>query len=226
MKLSEAPAVGETVETVVLVHGLWMHGWVMKLMGTRLGRCGFNTVFFSYPSMRGSLSQNALTLSRFVARITGPRIHFIGHSLGGLLILQMLEEFPQSRIGRVVLAGSPYNASCVATKLSRHDPGRYILGRSMLQWLGQKPLACNGQHELGVIAGCRSVGGGRLISRLPLPNDGVVTVEETRIPGVNDQIVLDVTHSGMLLSAELAFQACSFLRYGHFLHNRQNRESA
>ncbi|SEL08671.1 esterase/lipase family protein [Nitrosovibrio tenuis] len=213
-------------ETVVLVHGLWMHGWVMKLMGLRLGRCGFDTVFFSYPSMRDSLSQNALVLSRFVADIDAPRIHFIGHSLGGLLILQMLNEFPQSRIGRIILAGSPYNASCVATKLSRRDPGRYILGRSMLQWLGQKPPLCDDQHELGVIAGCRSIGGGKLISRLAVPNDGVVTVEETRISNVNDRIVLDVTHSGMLVSAELARQACSFLRYGHFLHNREDGEPA
>src|SRR4051794_10834348 len=211
----------KTAETVVLVHGLWMHGWVMKLLGTRLRRCGFRTVCFSYPSMRASLSQNASVLSRFVERIAAPRIHFIGHSLGGLLILQMLAEFPESRAGRIILAGSPYNTSCVAEKLSRHPPGRYILGRSMLQWLGQKPLPCEGEYKVGVIAGARSIGGGRLISRLTVPNDGVVTVDETRIPGVADQIVLDVSHSQMLLSAELARQACSFLRHGCFTGNRK-----
>jgi len=215
----------ETVETVVLVHGLWMHGWVMRLIGMRLRRCGFHTTSFSYPSMRNSLSQNASVLSQFVAGIAAPRIHFIGHSLGGLLILQMLGEFPESRTGRIILAGSPYNISCVAEKLSRRRPGRYILGRSMLQWMWQKPPACEGEYKLGVIAGSRSIGGGRLISRMATPNDGVVTVEETRIPGVIDQIVLDVTHSGMLLSAELARQACSFLRYGYFMHNRKDARS-
>lgn len=206
-------------DTVVLVHGLWMHGWVMRMMGRRLRRCGFLPVFFSYPSMRNSLSQNALLLSHFVANIAAPRIHFIGHSLGGLLALQMLAEYPDRRVDRVILAGSPYNRSCVATRLSRSAPGRYILGRSMRQWLGQAIPKWNDQYELGVIAGRRSVGGGRLISRLPHPNDGVVTVEETRMPGASDEIVLNVSHSGMLLSIALTRQACSFLRSGHFWHH-------
>ncbi|KIO49145.1 triacylglycerol lipase [Nitrosospira sp. NpAV] len=206
-------------DTVVLVHGLWMHGWVMRLMGMRLRRCGFYPAFFSYPSMRNSLSQNALLLSRFVANTVAPRIHFIGHSLGGLLVLQMLAEYPQQRVGRIILAGSPYNGSCVAARLSGTAPGRYILGRSMPQWLSQKIPEGGDHYELGVIAGRKSIGGGKLISRLPYPNDGVVAVEETRMPATRDEIVLDVSHSGMLLSAALTRQACSFLRSGHFLHH-------
>lgn len=213
------PAATTDQDTIVLVHGLWMHGWVMRLMGMRLRRRGFHPVFFSYPSMRNSLSQNALLLSNFVANISAQRIHFIGHSLGGLLVLQMLAEYPQQRVGRVVLAGSPYSGSCVATRLSRIAPGRYILGRSMRQWLGQEIPEWNDSYELGVIAGRKSMGGGRLISRLPHPNDGVVAVEETRMPGTNDEIVLNVSHSGMLLSTALIRQACSFLRSGHFLHH-------
>lgn len=215
------------MEAVVLVHGLWMHGWVMKWMGMRLEDCGFNAHYFSYPSMRSSLSQNASMLADFAKDIAATRVHFIGHSLGGLLILQMLHEFPQTRVGRIILAGSPYNACSVATKLSGRSPGRYILGRSMLQWLGQTPSLINSSaYDIGVIAGCKGIGGGKLISRLASPNDGVVTVEETHIAFARDQIVLDVNHSGMLLSAELARQACSFLRYGYFLHNVPNRKPA
>jgi pimeloyl-ACP methyl ester carboxylesterase len=214
------------VDAVVLVHGLWMHGWVMKWMGMRLEDCGFNACYFSYPSMRGSLSQNASILADFAKNIAAPRIHFIGHSLGGLLILQMLHDFPQDRVGRIILAGSPYNGCRVATKLAGRSPGRYILGQSMLQWLGQTPLLSSPVYDIGVIAGCKGIGGGRLISRLASPNDGVVAVEETRIEFARDQIVLDVNHSGMLLSAELARQACAFLRYGYFLHNGPNRKPA
>ena len=154
--------------------------------------------------------------------MTASRIHFIGHSLGGLLVLQMLAEFPEQRTGRVVLVGSPYNGSNVATRLSRRGPGRYILGRSMLQWLEQKAPEHHAQYELGVIAGRKSIGCGKLISRLPHPNDGVVTVDETRIPDISDQVVLNVSHSGMLLSAGLVLQACSFLRSGHFLHDPES----
>ena len=192
----------------------------------RLRRCGFRTALFSYPSMSNSLSENAAVLARFVAGLAVPRIHFIGHSLGGLLILQMLTEFPEPRVGRVILAGSPYGACSVGTKLSRGGPGRRILGRSILQWLDQAGATHPTReppYELGVIAGCRSLGAGRLIARLPEPNDGVVTVEETRIPNPRDEIVLNVGHSEMLVSAEVARQACSFFRHGFFLHDR-NRE--
>lgn len=208
----------------MLVHGLWMGSWVMSLMGKRLRRCGFQPAFFSYPSMSSSLSQNALMLARFTADLTASRIHFIGHSLGGLLILQMLAEFPQPRVGRVILAGSPYGACSTGTKLSRRGPGRYILGRSMLQWLEQAAATRAHPYELGVIAGCRSLGAGRLITRLPGPNDGVVTVEETRVPNARDQIVLNVGHSEMLLSAELVRQACAFLRHGRFLHIQEQEQ--
>jgi pimeloyl-ACP methyl ester carboxylesterase len=203
---------------VVLVHGLWMAGWVMSPLGRRLRHCGFDPYLFSYPSMRSTLSQNASLLSRFAASIAAPRIHFLGHSLGGLLILQMLEEYPEARTGRVILAGSPYNGSLAAKRISGARLGKRVLGRSMWQWMEQKLPDPDAAYEIGIIAGQRSLGGGRLISRLPKPNDGVVTVEETHVPNIADRIVLDVNHSGMLFSTGLARQACSFLRTGRFRH--------
>jgi pimeloyl-ACP methyl ester carboxylesterase len=199
-----------------------MAGWVMSLLGRRLQHCGFDPYLFSYPSMRSTLSQNALLLSRFIASVAAPRIHFLGHSLGGLLILQMLMEYPEARTGRVILAGSPYNGSLAAEKISGALLGKRVLGRSMRQWMEQKLPDSNPACEIGIIAGQRSLGGGRLISRLPKPNDGVVTVEETHVPNIADLIVLDVNHSGMLFSASLARQACSFLRTGRFLHEIEN----
>lgn len=208
---------------IVLVHGLWMAGWVMHPLGRRLRRCGFDPHLFSYPSMRSTLSQNALLLSRFIAGVDAARIHFFGHSLGGLLILQMLAEYPEPRTGRIILAGSPYNGSLAAQRISGVVLGRRFLGRSMLQWMEQKSPGPGPACEIGVIAGQRSLGGGRLISRLPKPNDGVVTVEETQVPNIADGIVLKVNHSGMLFSAGLARQACSFLRTGRFLHENETK---
>jgi len=206
-------------ETIVLVHGLWMRGWVMAWLGWRLRRCGYQTVAFSYPSVRGTLTQNALRLSRFVAELDAPRIHFMGHSLGGLVLLQMLATHPDPRIGRVLLAGCPYRASYAARKLARRGLGRRLIGRSVLQWLDQPAPASTDRYEMGVIAGCKPLGAGRLIGGVPQPNDGVVVVEETALPGASDQILLDVCHSGMLLSDQVAHQACAFLRHGYFLHD-------
>lgn len=197
-----------------------MHGWVMALLGLRLKRCGFRTVIFSYPSMRNSLSQNAHILSDFVAGIASSHIHFVGHSLGGLLIMQMLSEYPDQRAKRIVLAGSPCQANYIASKLARFKLGRYLIGHSMLQYLKQNLLECTDRCEVGSIAGSRSFGVGRLlVGSLPDPNDGVVAVEETKIPGLHDQIILNVSHSGMLISASVAEQVCTFLQNGSFFHN-------
>ena len=205
-------------EMVVLVHGLRMPGWVMGLLALRLRRCGFDTMIFSYPSVRNSLAENALQLSRFVACIAAPHIHFVGHSLGGLLVLQMLARYPEPRTGRVVLAGSPYLGSVVGSKLARRALGRWLIGRTLVQWLGQPALVSTDRYAVGVIAGCRRVGMGALIGGVPRPNDGVVTVAETRLPNARDHIVVKVSHTGMLLSAPIARHICAFLQHGHFLH--------
>jgi len=89
----------------------------------------------------------------------------------------------------------------------------------MQQCLKQKPPECADWYEVGSIAGCKSLGLGRLLGGLPSPNDGVVAVEETRMSGTRDQIVLNVSHSGMLISTSVAHQVCMFLRHGYFFHN-------
>ncbi|MBI0409623.1 MAG: alpha/beta fold hydrolase [Nitrosomonadaceae bacterium] len=217
---------GETLvkETVVLIHGLWASGWIMTLLGRNLRRCGFDTVIFSYPSMRDSLSQNALSLSRFVSGIAATRIHLVGHSLGGLLALQMLSEHSEPRIGRVILMGSPYHASYAAIKLARIAPGRWLIGSSMRQWLMRREGGPSIQHhEIGSIAGRMSVGIGKLLGGLPAPNDGVVTVEETRLPIASDWIVININHAGMLFSRKVVCQVCAFLRQGYFLHSTESK---
>ena len=71
-------------------------------------------------------------------------------------------------------------------------------------------------RSLGVIAGSLSAGFGRLVSRLPVPNDGTVAVDETRLDGMSDHLVLPVTHTGMLLSTEVANRTARFLDHGNF----------
>ena len=89
------------METVVLVHGLWVHGIVMELMRRRVARCGYRALAYSYPSMRLTLAENAERLARFSRGLAAPRLHFVGHSLGGLIVLRMLERASGVARGRV-----------------------------------------------------------------------------------------------------------------------------
>jgi hypothetical protein len=206
-------------EAVVLVHGLWTHGMVMWLMGRRIARCGYHTACWSYPSMRSSLTENAESLALYCTRLAAPRVNFVGHSMGGLVVLRMLESPQKFASGRVVLTGTPYGGSHTARRLARLPGGRALLGRCLPEWLGRKQPHPPGHREIGVIAGRVGIGLGRIVAPdLTVPNDGVVTVAETEIPQARDHIVLDVNHTGMLLSRQVVQQACEFIRAGKFLH--------
>ena len=205
--------------TVVLVHGLWVHGVLMELQRRYLARMGIDAVCYSYPSMRLTLSENADRLAQFARTLAAPRIHWVGHSLGGLVILHALEREPALPPGRVVLLGVPYRDSYAGRVLAGNTLGARALGRSMREWLDSKKTGNFPGREIGVIAGSVGVGLGRLVARgLPAPNDGVVTVVETELEAARDRIVLPVNHTGMLLSRRVAHQVGAFLRDGRFDH--------
>jgi pimeloyl-ACP methyl ester carboxylesterase len=203
----------------VLVHGLWVHGVLMQLQRRYLARMGFDPVCYSYPSVRLTLTENAGRLGEFARSLAAPRIHWVGHSLGGLVILRMLERESTLPPGRVVLAGVPYGDSRSGRVLAGNALGARALGRSMREWLDMKKPAHFPGREIGVIAGTLSVGLGRVVAPdLPAPNDGAVTVAETRLAAACDCIELPVSHTGMLLSRRVARETSAFLRDGRFDH--------
>jgi hypothetical protein len=98
------------------------------------------------------------------------------------------------------------------------DRGAAVLGRLALQELvGERRRCWTQPRDLGVIAGCTSAGMGRFVSNLPEPNDGTVAVDETRISGMKEHLVLPVTHTGMMLSSEVADRTARFLHGGVFV---------
>ena len=127
------------------------------------------------------------------------------------------------RPGRVVLLGSPFAGSNAAARLEASRIGTALLGRSIREWLLDRPQAWSGPRELGVIAGCGRIGMGRIIAPdLARPNDGVVAVAETRVPGAADHLVLPVSHTAMLASRRVAEESAHFLRNGRFRHEAED----
>jgi alpha-beta hydrolase superfamily lysophospholipase len=188
-------------------------------MRRRVVRCGYRALAYSYPSMRLTLGENAERLARYCRDIAAPRLHFVGHSLGGLVVLRMLERTPGLPPGRAVLLGSPVAGSLAARRLARLPGGRAALGRTAPDWHDAALSLDDTGREIGVIAGRMPVGIGRIVAPdLPAPSDGVVSVAETRLPAARDHIVLEVNHFGMLLSRAVIRQACAFLREGEFIH--------
>jgi pimeloyl-ACP methyl ester carboxylesterase len=203
-------------EVVIIVHGLWLHGWVFAPLRKRLQRCGFDARTFSYPSMRRSFAQNVGALARFAAGVQGDKVHLVGHSLGGLICLQYAARNPDPRLSRIVLLGSPVKGSSVAAQLAKRPLGKWLLGQARRE-LAQGIVPCWPPGvNVGVIAGNVGLGLGRLAATIAGPHDGTVTVDETRIEGAADALLLGTTHTGLIFSASVARQAGYFLVNGKF----------
>src|ERR1700683_2728402 len=203
---------------VVYVHGLWMTGAASIWLRRRLEReRGYQLRVFRYASVRAPPARIIAALRDTIAAIEAPRVHLLGHSLGGLMILRCLERYPMAQPGRVVLLGAPVAGSRAARRLGRSKLGRRLLGAvSAEELLVERAPRWNVGRELGIIAGTMSLGFGRLLLKFDEDNDGTVAVSETRLAGAAGFLPLPVTHSGMLWSASVARETGSFLEYGSF----------
>ena len=205
-------------QAVLLVHGLWMSGWIMQGLRLRLSRRGYAAYTFAYPSIAQNLDEHARRLAARIRQLPEPAIHLVGHSLGGLVILRCLRNHGEQRIARVVLMGTPVRACMAGQRLENLAGGKRLLGASRDIWRSL-PEVFRPRCELGVIAGSHPWGLGRMLVRLPGTNDGVVRLEETEAAGMRDRVVLPLSHSGMLVSAQVARQVAAFLERGAFDHD-------
>ena len=203
-------------DTVLLLHGLWMNGFVMQYLAHALRRYGFAARTVTYRSIRDALDAHLSRLTRRIASLAADRIHLVGHSTGGLVVLRYLQRDPDKRIARTVLLGAPVAGCRAAAGLARHPGGDLFLGKSLSIWREPVDVSLDPRFEVGIIAGTLPLGLGRLFTRLPGPNDGVVCVDETRLPGMRDHLALPVGHTAMLISPQVARQTAVFLKTGAF----------
>ncbi|MDH4124462.1 MAG: alpha/beta hydrolase [Gammaproteobacteria bacterium] len=213
------------IDTVICVHGFWSHGAGMYLIKRRLeNEYGMRAPLFNYPSVRGTLDENAAALASFISRQGCDGAHIIGHSLGGVVALRMLARHADLPPGRLVCLGSPLTGSRAAHILGRQDWAEPILGHSLPKGVIDEPASSWAMHvcalrEVGVIAGNSPIGLGQLLAHFDEENDGTVSVSETQLPGIRDHLVMSVSHYGMLLSSRVVDQAAAFLRRGAFLRD-------
>ena len=205
---------------VVYVHGLWLTGIEGSFLRKRLGKdLKAQTRAFSYASVGSSISANARVLGTFLSALNADALHLVGHSLGGLVILKLFESGEGARLppGRLVFLGSPLNGSRAALNLARVPFGKTLLGRGVEEeLLSPRERRWDGQRELGVIAGNLSLGLGRLVGAFGAPSDGTIFVEETRLAGITEHLVMPVSHSGLPFSKSVALKTGAFLRSGKF----------
>ena len=196
---------------VVLAPGLWAPGATLTLLALRLSRAGYQPRVFPYHG-RSPFDANVERLAQFARNGAS---HFIGHSLGGVLVLEMLNRHPQVAARSVLLLGAPARGCFAGRRLGRHQAGRWMMGGCGPLW-DEREARWTRSEPLGVIAGTQALGLGRAFGRLPGENDGVVCVSETTVDGMTARALVPVGHSVLLVSGHVGRLAERFLAGGKF----------
>lgn len=214
-----------TAIDVVYVHGLWMSGGESLFLRRRLAHeFGLHVHPFRYSAAHSTMTKITARLQSFVESLDAPVIHFVGHSLGGLVIYRFLERFPQQPPGRAVFLGTPCVASRVAEQAGRFPLIATLMGQAVADELLQRQERnWTMERPLGIIAGSQPIGFGQILAHFEEDSDGTVAVSETRLPGATEHLVLPVSHLGLLVSARVAHETGLFLCEGHFSASRRER---
>ena len=212
-------------DCVILLHGLARSDRSFAKMEEVLSDSGFTVINESYPSTEYRIEKLAMeTVGKAIIQCPGTSVvHFVTHSLGGILVRQYLDSTKVEDLGRVVMLGPPNHGSEITDELKElwlyealNGPAGMQLGTDSLSIPNQLGPA---EFELGIIAGNKTFNP-ILSTMLPDPDDGKVSVESTKLEGMTDHLVMPVTHTFMMRDDDVIAQVIFFLRNGSF--NREN----
>ena len=209
-------------ETVILLHGLGSGPGQLALLARRLRRAGYRVVSPGYPSTKEPLERLVAWLEGMVEdceRDGAARIHFVTHSLGGIIVRAYLAERDRPFDGRVVMLAPPNRGSELVDAFHKSPLLTKLLG-PVGSRLGTDPDSIPSSlppadFEVGVITGTRSINpvGSHLI---PGPNDGSVSVERARLEGAGAFKVVPGTHTFLMNRTDVAGDVIRFLEQGRF----------
>lgn len=221
-------------EVVVVLHGLIRARTSMRRLCRYLrDEGGYEVCNVSYPSTRATMATHAANLASIVAGLSGARqVHFVGHSMGNIVVRRYLADRQQAAsdaalppIGRAVMITPPNQGAQFARRLARLSLLHVVLGKPFAE-LGRDWATL--ERSLATPADCGIIAGGRgrdsgYNPLLDGDDDLVVSVEETRLAGASDFIVLPATHTFLMNRPDVQRQTLLFLKTGHFDHAQDAR---
>ncbi|MFI4938512.1 MAG: lipase family alpha/beta hydrolase [Candidatus Berkiellales bacterium] len=209
-------------EVVVLLHGIIRTKWSMILIERALKKHGYQVLNIDYPSRKKdipTLADEIFEKIKTGCDINVTTLHFVTHSMGGIIVRYLLFKYPMNHLGKVVMLSPPNQGSEVADFLQNNWFYQVVFGPAgqQLTTTAAKnyPQTSSSSYPLGIIAG-NKWWDPLSHSILPSSHDGKVTVESTKLAGMTDHIVLSATHSFMMYNPKVIHQVVAFLEQGHF----------
>jgi pimeloyl-ACP methyl ester carboxylesterase len=212
-------------DSVVLLHGLGRSAAAMKPLANHLRAAGFTVHNLDYPSTDHTPDELVAWLDDALLKCcerTQGALHFVTHSLGGILVRAQLEVKRPARLGRVVQIAPPNHGSEIVDSLVGNPLFEVVLGPTGSD-LGTGPDSFPNRigapdYEIGIIAGSASINPVGAVL-LPEENDGTVSVASARLEGATDFIVVEANHTFIMQEPEVAEQVIHFIREGRFDHD-------
>lgn len=212
-------------QLVVLLHGIARTSLSMRPIEKTLEKKGYATLNIHYPSRTNTIDHLATFVYQKIRQPAQehPSVHFVTHSMGGLVVRALLSQHTLANVHRIVMLAPPNQGSEVADFIHPYFPFKAFYGPALNELTTahakQKPFAAIPKDcELGVIAGSFNIDP-ICYFLLPKGHDGKVTIKSTQLPGMKDHVVLPSGHSLMMYNPKVLEQITYFLANGHFLRD-------